>query len=765
MLKIALSFLFGITPIIWLPFVKIYWLFPLFVCGVIALFLSQRSPKKYHYYSIISFVLGFSYAIVAVENAQSHLLTFVPDNMYWVEGEITNLPKITDKKATFALDVDKQSDELKLKKILVNWYDSSDNLQTGQKWKLKLKLKPIHGVRNPGSFDYSKWLFRNGYSATASVKDSQLLTNSTLGLFSKINRLRENVAHFIDDHFISLRVKSLLKALVIGDKREISYKDSQLFQQTGAAHLIAISGLHIGLVAFFGLIIGRLIFYLIPSEHVNQFKYEAFFAILLGLFYALMAGLSIPTIRALVMVAVFSLAHVFKTKITNWQAWASALVIVLIMDPLSVLDLGFWFSFMAVAVLMFGFSNRKQSLLKVTVFIKAQIFILVGLLPLMAIFFHQINLLAPLTNFIVLPLVSFLLIPLLFLSLMVSIFNNFLSSIMFSSVEILVEVFFKLLEDLSRLNGLILPLPQLTFSQILVLVSIVMLLLLPKLFRWRFIIIIFLVGFLFIPAPKLMVDDFDVNLLDVGQGLSIVITTKNHTMVFDTGARYDSGYSYAASVVVPFLNSKAINYVDYLVLSHKDNDHAGGAGMLIEKYTNVNILDVLGVNGSCKSPKTWQWDGVNFSVLSPFELTPYLGNNSSCVIKISSPNGSVLLTADIEEPVEYRLVNNDPNSLKSDVLIVPHHGSKSSSSDDFLTLVNPKVALNSSGFANQFNHPHPKIKKRYKSKNITFLDTQKSGMITVKFRKEEIQFYEERMDFMHVWDFYDLSKPDTKHLR
>ena len=279
------------------------------------------------------------------------------------------------------------------------------------------------------------------------------------------------------------------------------------------------------------------------------------------------------------------------------------------------------------------------------------------------------------------------------------------------------------------------------------------LLLLPRLFRFRYLVLILLLPLFANRQSNLNQHEFQVNILDVGQGLSIIVTTKNHTMIYDTGAKYESGFSLASAVVLPYLQFQGITTVDKLVLSHADNDHAGGVAEIISYYPQLTVIDVMGKYSDCKYPFTWQWDEVTFEIYSPFELLPYLGNNSSCVIKIFSKNGSILLTGDIQEPVEYRLIKSFPNQINSDVLLVPHHGSRTSSSNNFIKQVNPKIAINSAGFANQFNHPHPLIRQLYLDSGIEFYDTQNKGMIELNFNSYGIdiqQYAEINPHFWHV---------------
>ncbi len=751
MLVLSLSFLIGISQLLWLPTIDLAWLYAsLIVLTVCIVSLFYISKYRQLFLLVIFFIFGFSYALIVANLYKSQQLQKAPAELIVVKGYVADIPSVSANKVKFVLELENTVDYLPVKKLLINWYDTEQKIKPGQIWQLTLKIKPIHALYNPATFDYSKWLFRNGIDATATVKKGILLNESHKGFFSRVNSIRVKLAQVITENTSSKRVESLLTALMIGDKSLISKEDSHLFQKTGTAHLIAISGLHIGLMAFVGLLIGRFVFYIFTSQTHNRYVYEALFTITFALIYALLAGMSTPTIRALVMVVVFAASYVNKSHVSRWSAWSYALFIVLLFDPLSVLDAGFWFSFIAVAVLMFAYSGKMFEKNKVLGFIKAQFVILIGLMPLMVVVFHQFNILTPFANFLVLPLASIVLIPLLFLSLFVFFISESLAHFVFLAVEKTAELFFYVLDYLSQFDYLKISMPSFSGLYVVILSLSVIILLLPRLFRWKWLVLVLFIP-MFLPVNNdLNEKEFKVNILDVGQGLSIIIRTKKHTLVYDTGAKYESGFSMAQAIVMPVLQNFGVRKLDKLVLSHVDNDHAGGTQDLITFY-NPNVFDVMGEFNSCQYPLSWNWDGVDFDVLSPFELEPYLGNNTSCVIKVSNEINSILLTADIEEPVEYRLLTQFPKKIKSDVLLVPHHGSLSSSSEDFIKAVNPLFVVNSSGYVNQFHHPHAKVKRRYELLEIPFYDTQSAGMIEVYSDNSEIYVITYLSNNQHFW--------------
>lgn len=751
MLVFTFSFLIAASQLLWLPEINLMWLlYAIAISALIYLF----TPKKFIVLlMLLGFNLGLCSALISAQWAKNHQLQVLPQDSINITGEIVDLPVIKKDRVRFAFKVRSSEQQIPVTKLLLSWYKTEQIVLPGQQWKFTVKLKPIHGYYNPASFDYSKWLFRKGFDATGSIKSAELISKHVNNPSAQINRWRLNLATIIDNNINSLRVRALITALTIGDKSQISFSDSQLFQQTGTAHLIAISGLHIGLMAFVGVLFGRLLFYLFGKQTFNRIKYEAIFSIAFALIYALLAGLSIPTVRAFVMVIVFAISYAFKQSVSRWQAWSIALLIVLLMDPLSVLDIGFWFSFSAVGLLMFVFTGRKPTSNKLLAFVKAQGIIMIGLLPLMALIFHQVNFLTPIANLLVLPLASLLLIPLIFAAFFIHIFSNNAAHFLFILVEKLADYLFIILDYLQHFNFLRIPISNISLFTLAAMIFAAVLLLLPRLFRWKWLaLLLFVPLFLKQNDQSLKIDEFQVNVLDVGQGLSVLVSTKNHHLIYDTGSKFESGFSLAQAVVIPYLKNNNIKKIDKLILSHADNDHAGGVNELKKYDDSVKIYATKGAYKACTNRLNWQWDDVKFEILSPYELYPYLGNNSSCVLKISNKNYSILLTGDIEEAIEYRLTKNFSKQIPSDVLLVPHHGSRSSSGLDFLEAVHPKIAVNSSGFANQFHHPHPLIIERYKEQNIQFLDTQDKGMIELLFTDKSIKVNQYLDEHPHFWN-------------
>jgi competence protein ComEC len=710
-----------------------------------------------------------------------------------VSGTIHGLPTQKVSRAGRQTRFVFKTDEAIPRKYLLSWYRSEQTPQPGERWQLTVKLKPPHGYANPAGFDYPKWLFRQGIVATGWVTAGEKLADTDhRDLLAQVHRIRAGLRQWIEKTLPPGPSRALVLALAIGDRSQLSPDDYRIFRTTGTAHLIAISGLHIGLAAMLGAALGWLVYFFFPRQRLPRALLQAVLGVLFAVLYAALAGFSVATVRALVAVMAIAAAVVTRRRLSPWDYWALALLLVLVIDPLAVLDNGFWLSFMAVAALIAALAGTSvpvaeksqppasegrrwhRMMRSLKTLGRAQLAILLGLLPLSVLIFHQIQWLAPVVNFLLIPLVSVTLVPVLGLALLAH------------AVIGLTTVDEKLLSLAGQLsNGLLAVLQPLShWPHVTASVStpsiywlIAWLLALGLWFfaparRWRIVGLAVLAGLLLallhrsdesLPADSAAnsgrataltakaepAGDFTVRVLDVGQGLAVLVETGGHRLLYDTGAAFDSGFNLADAVVLPYLRQRHIDALDRLVLSHRDNDHAGAAATLLAALSVKSLWTTFPYAGAeeCVAPRQWQWDGVTFTVLSPYNLTPYLGNNSSCVLRIHSAYGAVLLTGDVESAVEYRLQaaqqRGDIN-LQSDVLLVPHHGSATSSSLSFLQAVKPQWAVNASGFFNAFGHPKAAIVARYRQAGIQWLDTQNSGLISLHFSAAGISVSEYR---------------------
>ena len=681
------------------------------------------------------------------------------------------------------------------KKIRISWYHGNE-VNADEKWQFEVRLKPPHGFMNPGGFDYEAWLFQHGIDATGYVRKSR--NNQRLHYASKwsVNRMRQSLGLRIDQlaqESPALSTLGLVKALAIGDKSSISKQQWQVLTNTGTSHLMAISGLHIGLAALFANILTRrfipvMFLKTIPAQHIALIM-----GVVMATLYALVAGLSIPTQRALIMLVTLSVLLLLRRNHRPLDALGFALVVVLLIDPLAVLSVGFWFSFSAVAVIFISVTSVKQDnsesslWLKIKTIVKhwfrLQLIISLFLLPLSLFMFQQVSLVSPLANLLLIPYVSFFVVPVVLLAILFSFVTAVISDILFEIAAVLLELVWPLLSSLSAQDFALWQYDGIGISGLL-LASFSLLLFyysrkisLQHYWSLRCLsVIIFLACFLEVlvkTETALEQDEIQLTVLDVGQGSAAVIQTKNHTLVFDAGAKFSNKLDTGSNIIIPFLRSKKLQTIDALVISHGDSDHIGGAQSLLDAYPDVTLIgqDIEKLKSTNKQPcfsgLEWQWDGVNFKFLSPLKQRDKnrtghedSRNNHSCVLRVSSSFGSILLTGDIENEIEQKLLKKYRAQLASDVLIVPHHGSNTSSTMAFIAAVNPKLSIISVGYNNRYHLPNTKVLARYARYSTysdhrllhTLLQTQSSGAISLVLKGDEIiKFQQFRKQSLKYW--------------
>ncbi len=615
---------------------------------------------------------------------------------------------------------------------------------------------------NPGGFDYEGWLFRAGVHVTGYVRESsenRRLAESDAGylLQSLRQTLRDRINHAVTDPSVA----GMIVALVIGDRSGLSREQWDLFSHTGTNHLMAISGLHIGIVA--GLVF--FLFRWLWSRSSRLCLYwpapqaAAVAAMLVALFYAALAGFAIPTQRALIMLAVVMGGILLRRQQRASHILSLALLLVVVIDPQAVMSAGFWLSFSAVAIILYGLSGRIHSKGLWRKWGQVQWVVAVGLAPLLLAWGMQVSLFAPLVNMIAVPLFSLFIVPMALLSSLMLLVSEGVAGWMLWPLVWVLERVISLLDLVATQAYAVWDQGGISTWTWFPAAMGTLLLLAPAGLPGRWLGGIFLLPLLLIRphAPTAGVLWF--TLLDVGQGLSAVIQTQRHTLVFDTGARFSDNFDAGSAVVVPFLRQAGISHIDRLILSNADNDHAGGASKLVEKMAVYEILS--GESDSvpldhvqpCTNQEEWQWDGITFRFLYPTVNSQNKGNNASCVLLVENAAGRILLAADIEKKVESWLLNNMPEQLAVDIIQVPHHGSKTSSTLDFVTAVSPDYALISAGYRNRYRFPRPEIVQRWQAVDAVLLNTAEQGAIRYRLHPVEGILKPEsyRLDAKRYW--------------
>ena len=689
------------------------------------------------YWRWLFFVTGVLWAIVF---AMVRLSDRLPESLEGinipVKGLIVDLPEQDERQTRFDF-IDTESAQKLPSKLRLSWYYPDQAIKAGQYWSFTIKLKRPHGSLNPGGFDYERWLFTQGIGAVGYVRpDSKPVLLGRDSAWINISVWRQRITDRLSFLLSESPSLGLIKALTIGDGSGITQQQWDVFRKTGTTHLVVISGSHVGLIAGLAYFLVLKVWAWTGLLRWSPQRVAAVAAMLVAVFYAGLAGFSVPAQRAVIMLGVVMLAIILQRNTRPFNTLAIALFAVLAFDPLAVLAVGFWLSFLAVSLIIYVVAGRLSKSGYMLEGIKINWATSVGLSPLLLFFFQQVSLISPLANFIAVPVISLLAVPLSLLAVVLMFGFPLLASKLFMVVDTALQGLWWLLVRLAEL-----PLATISHAQPSVWALVfalpgVLLLLAPRGMPARWLSLIMFLPLVFTSANKPKAGSFNMTLLDVGQGLSVVVQTENHWLVYDTGAKFSAESDMGRSVVLPFLRRQGADKIDRLIISHGDNDHIGGALSLMHGMPTEQVLTSVPQQLSdysplmCEAGQSWTWDNVTFTLLSPQH--PFVSDNdNSCVLKIESEQGAVLLTSDIETAAESWLVETYGDHLKAKVLISPHHGSKTSSSFEFLQAVQPVYVLIPSGYRNQFGHPHQEVLDRYEQIKAQWLNTADSGAISL----------------------------------
>ena len=716
--------------------------------------------------------IGFAYA---AGGAEARLADALP--VEW-EGEdialvgvVDDLPQASARGTRFALAVERTltRDAIVPSRLSLAWYaqatkdadaEAPPAIAAGERWQLVVRLKRPHGTVNPHGFDVEAWLLENGIRATGYVRADG--RNRRLDAFAGraadvVLRARESIRTRILAALPEARYAGVIVALTIGDQRGIPEAQWRVFNRTGIAHLISISGLHVTVFADAG---GRTCLRARAAKRAAHRAHSGAqgrggSGVLCATLYVLLAGAGVPAVRTLLMLAVAALGLVLARPGTAAVIWLWALVVVLVWDPWAGLTPGFWLSFGAVGVLLYAGVGRlwsplpRDASLRIARMLcagaRAQFVVTIALVPGSLALFQQVSLVAPIANAIAIPVVTFAVVPVALGAIVLPLDAPW---------QVAHAVFSALMLPLDALAAL----PGAAWQQhappgwaVAVALAGVALLVAPRGVPGRALGFVALLPLIFVrPAPP-EPGTFKMTVLDVGQGLAIVVRTHRHALVYDTGPRYSDESDAGGRQVAPFLRAEGIEHLDGMIVTHQDSDHSGGALTLLATVPVDRFVSSLpaehailarraadgGIMERCEAGQAWTWDGVRFTVLQPtlalYAVAQAKPNDLSCVVRIDSDHGSALLTGDLEARGELELVRRDPESLAADVLLVPHHGSRTSSTEAFIAAVAPRIAVYTPGYRNRFGHPRPEVVARYERAGIRSYRTDFDGALTFTF--------------------------------
>ena len=623
--------------------------------------------------------------------------------------------------------------------------DSRVPIRSGYRYRLTARLKPLHEMANPGGFDYRRWLFRHRVLATGYLRDGPESLGEGSGPVAAVDRLRAAsrarldaaLAHAAESAGFSggmhVAADGLLPGLAIGDRSGLGDRQWDFLLATGTNHLLAISGLHVGMIA---LLAGGLLRFLwpraMPRSTIPAQWTAAVAAVIAAWGYALLAGLSIPTLRAALMLSILLAGVLGRRRWRLVDLWVLAVVGVLLVDPMAPLDMGFWLSFAAVLLILVAVRVRPQRIGPLGL-VRLQWLLMLGLLPLTWMLFDRVAFASLPANLVAVPLVSLLLTPLALLILAVSwLLGPALAAWPILLLGAAGHGLFLLLEWLTAVFPESVraspPLPA------LMLFAIGMgWMLLPRGWPGRAIAVILLLPAVFWPTPRPPDGAFEVLVMDVGQGEAILLRTARHDILYDVGprwGRFDTG----EAVVLPTLRAIGVERLERIVVSHTAGDHVGGLRAVRQRYPGAEIVAAEApgfgivpeeVQG-CRHGKSWERDGVRFTLLqAPGESA----NDRSCLLRVAGRSRTLLLTGDIERSAERWLAENA--SVGADVVLVPHHGSATSSTPAFVAATGAGAAVVSAGFLNRWDHPRAEVVARWQAAGARVLRTDRDGAIWI----------------------------------
>jgi len=706
------------------------------------------------------FLLGFGYS---AERAQLRLAESLPLAMegadVTVTGIVSGLPQVNDMGTRFPFDVEKWGGSATRgalpSTLSLAWYaqgnDALPHVSACERWRFTVRLKRPRGFANPHGFDFEAWALERGIRATGYVRAvAPVRLSERVDGWCLVHRWRGQVREAMLAHLGDAPLRGVLVALAIGDQDSIPESDWETFWRTGVGHLMSISGLHITMLAALAFAVVAFAWVRVPglALRLPARKAAAVAGVATAAAYTLMTGYAVPAERTLVMLATVAACVLADRHGSPSRVLAFAALAVLALDPWAVLAPGFWLSFGAVASIFFAVALRTGKPGRLHAAVREQVAVTLAMLPMLVALFQQVSLVSPLANAFAIPLVSLGVVPL-------TLAGAFLPfPILLDAAHGLMALVMIPLEALAALPMATLeshaPEP---WTVACALVGTLWLLA-PRGFPMRACAVAWIVPLFAVLPPRPPPGEAWLDVLDVGNGLAVVVRTAGHALTYDAGPSWNGDADSGNRIVVPFIRGEGIARLDGLVISHADDDHSGGAasiamardvGWMLSPLPEGHPLQGLVQPAlRCEAGGEWRWDGVRFAVLHP-PLEIYGArerrkeNDRGCVLKVSTAGGSMLLAADVEARAEREMLAGAAAALPSDVLLVPHHGSKTSSTPGFVDAVAPRVGILSVGYRNRFRHPNPDVVARYVARGVELHRTDAEGALRIALPAERSQ--------------------------
>ncbi|WP_068805801.1 DNA internalization-related competence protein ComEC/Rec2 [Thauera phenolivorans] len=668
-----------------------------------------------------------------------------------VVGRVADLPQPFARGVRFGFELDPVQPEGVAagapRRLALSWYAARDGEQAmpqvraGERWRFVVRLKRPHGLANPHGFDYEAWLLERGIRATGYVRGEAVrLDAEPAGALQWLHLRRGEVRERLLAVLGERPYAGIVVALAVGDQRAITPAQWEVFRRTGVNHLVAISGLHVSLVALVAGIVCGGLWRRVPafSLRLAALRMAALAGLIAATAYAMLAGLGIPVQRALLMLAAAALALLAGREPGPGRILAFALGAVLVVDPWAVLAAGFWLSFAAVGVILHLLAGRhgvgRSQGWRIA--LKIQLALQFALVPALLLLFHAFSLVSLPANLVAIPLVSYVVTPLVLLGVVLPVDSLLVLA------HACLGAMMAWLEWLAGFERAVWQQAAPPAWLVLAGAAAVGLLLLPRGTPGRpaaLVVLVLLFGW---PAPRPAAGSFRATVLDVGQGLAVHVQTARHDLLYDAGPPYGPSADAGARVVLPWFAANGVERLDRLLLSHDDADHVGGAGAVLAGVDTGEVFaggtTPAGAEGrplhACRVDERWAWDGVEFALLHPDdEGDARRDNDQSCVLRVAAPGGSLLLVGDLGSAGEAAmLARQGAAALASSVVVVGHHGSRTSSSPAFVDAVRAEAAIHSAGYRNPFGHPHPAVWARWAEAGARNWRTDSQGAILVE---------------------------------
>ncbi len=737
---------------------------------------------------IFGFALGFIWAAGFAHLRLADQLPLAHEGRdIEVIGVVATLPQELERGLRFEFDVESASLAVP-SHISLAWYRGRDDeeaspvvpVRAGERWRFTVRLKRPHGNANPHGFDYEAWLFERNIRATGYVRPhtGELITERVWRFGYAAEMLREALRDRFHAALPEAPYAGILIALAIGDQRAIDPALWLSFAKTGVTHLMSISGLHITMLAGLAYALTSWLWRRssrLPLRLPAQ-KAAAIGGFVAAFAYALLAGFAVPAQRTLYMLGVVALARLWGRELAASRVLAVALLVVLLLDPLAVLAAGFWLSFGAVGLLFYIGNNRLGAAHWLVEWGRAQWAVTLGMLPALLALFQQFSLVSPLANAVAIPVVSFVVTPLALAGLL-PLLDPLLSLAHGVMALLMIVIDWLAVLPLAMWQQAAPP----GWSVLLALAGGVWLLL-PRGFPSRWLGLLAFLPLLTIAPPRPASGEAQVTVLDVGQGLAVHVQTAGHNLLFDAGPAFSADADSGNRIIVPYLRAMGVRRLDTFVVSHADKDHEGGAASVLAALPVSTLLTSLPFEHPlsaqpvpqrpCLAGERWEWDGVRFEMLHPpQDLRAKKTNDVSCVLRIEAGGRAMLLTSDIEAPQESALMKQLRNkaveqdtlssplrmaarrieALRAEVMTVPHHGSRTSSTPEFIAAIGAKEVIFPVGYRNRFGHPKEDVVARYVISGARLHRSDDDGAVSVHLSAAGAMIVHQREQAQRYW--------------